>query len=235
MFDDHAESLNFWPAFADSMLAVVLVLLLVLGAAYLAPGERMRRAQNCESQFASGVGGTSHGGRTWDVLGAHGETVFTLKQDANDHLLLRLTFDNSVLGFEDCKDTLVDAGQRALARIAEQIRRQSTAIVEIQILGHADWRRPKNCPNNQDNLHLASARADQVFQVLQKNGISPVRYAMSAVSYGEYFPESRRMGQPYSQEDWEKANGTSENMRRNRRVELILRYGTSMQGCQVSK
>lgn len=233
--DDTAEGLNFWPAFGDSMLAVVLLLLLVLGAAYLVPGERMRRAQDCESRFATAVGGRSQGARVWKVAGEDGGTTFTLKQDDNDHLLLRMTFDNSVLGFDDCKDTLAERGQRTLARIAEQIQKQSGAIVEIQILGHADRRRPANCPKYQDNLHLASARADQVFQFLQGKGISPVRYAMSAVSYGEYFPASRRMGERYNDEDWENANRTSEDMRRNRRVELILRYGTNMQGCQVNK
>ena len=87
-----------------------------------------------------------------------------------------------MLGFEKCDDQLGSEAGPYLREIADQILSQSGAIVEIQILGHADTTGTKGCnagPARQfvDNLHLASARADTVFQALQSMKISPVEHA----------------------------------------------------------
>jgi len=39
---------------------------------------------------------------------------------------------------------------------------------------------------------------------------------------------------PYSEKRWKEANATDVLKKKNRRVELILRYGTKMQGCEAS-
>jgi len=235
--DDSNDGINFWPAFSDSMLAVILVLLLVIGAVYLSLGEQIKKAQDCESDFANGVHAFQEGKQNkWVVLtrGSH-QKLFTLQQDPHDSLLLHIAFDDSALGFRECDDKLGAAGMEALRAIAAEIRKQSRSIVEIQILGNADKRRITGCSTYKNNLRLASARADSVFQYLQESGISPFEVAMSAVSYGEYFPASRHVGEAYSEQKWAEANSSPSLMQENRRVELIIRYGTNMLGCQIAK
>lgn len=241
MIDDSSDGLNFWPAFSDSMLAVILVLLLVIGAVYLAVGEQIKKAQNCEAQFAEGVHAIPENRpaakqQIWTVaIPGTREKLITLTQDPHDTLLLHITFSESALGFKECDDNLDATGRKALGDIAAEIRRQSKSIVEIQIQGHADKRRTSSCSAYKDNLHLASARADSVFSFLKDSGISPFEVAMSAVSYGEYFPASRKVGEVYSEEKWDAANATLDLMQENRRVELILRYGTDMKSCRSGK
>jgi flagellar motor protein MotB len=237
MIDEPSEDINFWPAFGDSMLAVVLLLLLVIGAAYLTLGQRIKQAQDCESQFASDVHATKLRNENKWVLSARGreETLVTFQQDSHDSLLLHITFNESVLGFKDCDDTLGTVGETMLEQISREIKKQSRSIVEIQILGHADRRSPAGCRSFKDNLHLASARADAVFEFLHKMEISPYEIAMSAASYGEYFPADRKMGDSYSEWRWKEANADSALMQKNRRVELLLRYGTNMQGCPATE
>jgi flagellar motor protein MotB len=242
MSDEHSEEINFWPAFGDSMLSVILVLLLVLGAVYLVLGQKIKKAEDCQQQFASGllhvrrVSTSNVSG--WEVFDPQTkQSIVSLRQDPHDKLLLHITFSESTL-FADCDDSLGVKGQGVLREIGQEIRNQANSIVEIGILGHADSRhikRSKFCQFD-DNLHLASARADSVFLFLQNDvGISPTEHAMSATSYGEFFPANREIGKPYSDPQWEQANSTDELMQKNRRVELLLRYGAQMAGCSAVK
>ncbi len=242
MSDENFEELNFWPAFSDMMMAVILVLLLVLGAVYLLIGEGVKRAEDCENEFATGLPDAKKipnaSPNTWKVLDKDNSNVLiTLQQDAHDKLLLHITFSDSVL-FKKCDAALLPDGRPVLEEIGESIRRQLSSIVEIEILGHADRTPPvlSSACKFGDNLHLASARADSVFLFLQKEmQIDPIEHAMSATSYGEFFPSSREPGKPYSPKEWEEANSTEILMQRNRRVELILRYGTKMGVCGARK
>ena len=237
---DEQEGINFWPAFSDAMLAVILVLLLVLGAVYMVIGERVKVAEDCQKQFAAGLPDSKKlSGRSviaWDVVDKQSKKVLlSLEQDVHDKLLLHITFSDSVL-FDDCDDKLGDEGRVVLTQVGQQIKKQIGSIVEIEILGHADLRPPTfsaTCPFS-DNLHLASARADAVFLFLEHEAnISPIEHAMSATSYGEFFPSSRELGRPYTEKDLADANATEQLMQKNRRVELVLRYGMKMQGCEV--
>jgi flagellar motor protein MotB len=237
MTDETSDGLNFWPAFSDSMLAVILVLLLVLGAVYLVIGVSVKTAVECQQQLAIDLPGAKQvsDGETssWEVYDSDHRKIATLRQDDHDKLLLHITFGDIV--FKDDSDELNESGRGVLREIGKQVKKQLDSIVEIQILGHADPRKSKRFP---DNLHLASARADAVFLFLQNEDeikISPIEHAMSAISYGEYFPASRAIGKSYSESDWMRDNDTPEKMQQNRRVELVLRYGSKMRGCKGGK
>lgn len=165
MSEENSDGVNFWPAFSDSMLAVILVLLLVLGSVYLVLGEKVKKAEDCQKQFAINLADSKQvpkaATNTWVVLDKkQNRTAITLQQDIHDKLLLHITFSESEL-FEDCDDKLGTNGRRVLGQIGEQIKKQANSIVEIGILGHADSRRPTLSSRCQfkDNLHLADRKS----------------------------------------------------------------------------
>jgi len=98
------------------------------------------------------------------------------------------------------------SGQAVLKKVAGQI---ADVPYQVVVTGHTD-----NVPIGPalrarfaSNWELAAARASQVTEVLQSQGVPPRR--LIAVSFGEYRPIA--------------SNDTAEGRAQNRRIELLLR------------
>jgi outer membrane protein OmpA-like peptidoglycan-associated protein len=221
MFDDEFAGLNFWPAFADFMLALLLVFLTAFGITQLTPpGVSAEEARKCQdllrSQFSQVYKPNSPAGQ---------QVLF--EPDSQDPFLLRIRFQDRLLFDEDYAELKL-GGEEVLNSLAQIIRQQLESIREIQIHGHADTRASKRF---RSNLHLAAERANSVFQFLQLHGIDPAHHAISTTSYGEFFPVGRRPGEQWTWSRILEANSTIERRQLNRRVELLLFYGKQDQHC----
>jgi len=223
MFDDDHVGFNFWPAFADFMLALLLVFLIAFGIAHLTPrGVSPETARNCQESLERQFRASS--------AGSTGKASVEFERDAGDPFLLRIRFQNQLLfGTDDAQ--LKPAGEKVLRALGQIVRRQSASIREIQIHGHADVRASRRF---QSNTHLAAERANSVFRLLRLY-VDPAEHAMSITSYGEYFPAARRPGEVWTWPMILTANASEGGQQRNRRVELLLFYGEHAQPCAESK
>jgi outer membrane protein OmpA-like peptidoglycan-associated protein len=235
MDDQEPLGFNFWPAFTDFMLAIVLVLILVIGGLYLQRGQiNVEKAKKCQDILAASVQGSR-----WEVL-RRGDGIIEIRdkvanksailfeRDPDDPLLQKVSFQDFVL-FESDRWDLKPLGKEVLWAVGSRLQREMNTIMEIQIRGHADIRKSKL---RGGNLELASKRANAVFEFLTRDvGIDPQDYSISATSYGEFFPVSRKIEELYSAEKLREANLTDGQMQKNRRIELLLRYRRNTSGC----
>lgn len=226
---EDAAAINFWPAFSDFMLAIVLVLILVIA---LVLSTRIdvadvtsKQQRLSESSAFVRQGMTLHRLEN-EVVQWHrdGSPAITFTTDRNNPFLQNITFSDWVL-FDSDSIEIVSGGQEILRIVGEGIRARVGDIEQIQIHGHADVRPTRRYV---DNLELASRRANSVFRFLQAVvGIDPVQQVMSSVSFAEYVPMDRQHGKPFTWEQLRAANGEGveeAKMRRNRRIEMLLFY-----------
>jgi flagellar motor protein MotB len=232
---DWGEGINFWPAFSDFMLAIVLVFFLVLVAS-LSNRIDTRQAESAQHALAESSlfakngfverGSSDQSQIEW-LQGS--EVAIRFETDRNDPFLQHITFAETVLFDTDSAD-LRDQGKNVLRLIGRGINQEADEIQEIQIHGHADIR-PVSGGQFEDNLALASARANTVFRFLQNDvGTDPVTHLMSATSFGEFDPVGRKRGESYTQAALQGDNSDEIKMRRNRRIEMLLFYRRSIQG-----
>ena len=220
--DDHSYDFNFWPAFADLMLCLILILLLVIGGTYFS-SINIRSIQDKQKQIGQSLATRDRAikqvdGRT-EILDRQGRTVYRLAVDANDPMLQTISFSDSLLFKEndfrlkaEGKDALMDVGKILEARLED--------IAEIQIRGHADT---SPTMNYADNLELASRRANEVFRFLtQQVRIDPSQHLVSATSFGEFAPVQRKRDALFDGTQLEKSNATDVLRQANRRIELVL-------------
>ena len=227
---DELINFNFWPSFADMMLALVLVLCLTLFlvAAVMAVG-----TVNLKEVEANEMGMINSIANDYKVkpipltgeenaYGIH----FTGSKDPdmevhNDLSQQRITFSDKIL-FEPDHTELKPAGEEVLRIVGARLRAQLGLIREIQIQGHAD-----TMPSGKykSNVELAANRAISVFAFLQDRvGIKPAEHLMSVTSFGEYKSVQRKAEGDYSMEKLQADNDSDELRRRNRRIELVLIY-----------
>lgn len=229
MEEESALDFNFWPSFADLMLALVLILVLVLflvvaiisvGTVNLSHVQKNQRdmINAIASKYASepqmleeNVYGISISVRNnYDIV---------IK---NEPGLQRITFSDKILFIPD--DAHLNAiGQEVLQVVGDSLKQQMPLIREIQIQGHADTDRSRHFPSN---VHLASARAISVYIFVQeKVGIDPAEHLMSVTSFGEYKPAQRSDDDSsYDLAKLQRDNSTPQAKGRNRRIELLLFY-----------
>lgn len=228
MNEESEIDFNFWPAFADLMLAVVLILCLVLFwvSAVIALGTvNLKTVEDNQQNMIELIAAKYHVqpmkldkqiyGISTDNSGTYDIKV---QNDLNEQ---RITFSDKILFGPD--ETVINAkGQQALLAVGENLRNQLNSIREIQIQGHADTNKTRFALN----IRLASERAIAVFEFLRTQvGIDPTINLMSATSFGEYRSVQRGQNEsPYSKEEMEKANATDALRGQNRRIELVLIY-----------
>ena len=226
MFDDDFAGLNFWPAFADFMLALLLVFVIAFGIAHLTPaGITTETARDCqkilESRFRDRYQSGSLAGRQ-----------VQFRADPQNPFLLRIRFQDQLLFDEDDAELRLE-GNRVLGSLAHIIRGQLDSIREIQIHGHADTRTSRKYKSN---LHLAAERANSVFGFLRASGIDPGHRTMSTTSYGEFFPATRTIDdQAWNSARIGRENRSAGQRQLNRRVELLLFYGEHARPCADSR
>lgn len=232
MEDDNPISFNFWPSFADMMLALVLVLCLALFlvAAVLTMGTV--NLKEVESNQMSMIGSIAADYRVEPrKLAENVYGIYFNNADSpdieihNDLNSQRITFSDKIL-FEPDHTELKPAGEQVLAVVGQKLRAQLALIREIQIQGHADTRPSQRYASN---VVLAANRAIAVFDFLQdpgKVGINPAEHLMSVTSFGEYNSVGRTLGGDggYDKPRLEADNETEALRRRNRRIELVLIY-----------
>jgi outer membrane protein OmpA-like peptidoglycan-associated protein len=227
--DEDLLSFNFWPAFADMMLALVLILTLVLtsfaalvGGFDQAPIRRqmMGLAHDLERGFEGRLENVSGNDDSLVIqLGGGLEGRVTIYNRVTDQVL---TFSDRILFPKNIAD-LNPQGMKVLSVVGRAIKNRHKAVKELQIQGHAD---PDPTSRFSSNLELAALRAMSVFSFLQDSlGIDPTHYLMSATSFGEYKPVGRTGDEPgYDAGVLRKANADSVQKAMNRRIEILLFY-----------
>jgi len=229
MQNEEILDFNFWPSYADLMLALVLILVLVLflvtavitiGTVNLSQVQRnqMNMIQSIASSY-----GTKAIGRAPDTFGIsstnNGDYDIEIR---NEPTLQRITFSDKVL-FDPDDYRLKPRGKAALDTVGSTLKKQLSLIREIQIQGHADTNPTGRFPSN---VHLAAFRAIEVFKYLENlAGIDPAEHLMSATSFGEFNPVQRtRNDNNYNRVRLFEDNLTAEQKSNNRRIELLLFY-----------
>ena len=227
--DDDMLTFNFWPSFADMMLALVLVLCLVLFlvSATIAIGTvNLREVETNQLSLVAAIASdykvearelsdTTYGIYFQD----HRDPDIEIHNDLN---LQRITFSDKVL-FEPDHIEIKPEGQEVLSAVGKRLRDQLQLIREIQIQGHADTIPSKRYASN---VELAANRAIAVFEFLKdKVGIQPAEHLMSVTSFGEYQSVQRSgQDQPYTTDRLLADNINDDLRRHNRRIELVLIY-----------
>jgi len=214
--DDH--TINFWPAFADFMLALVLIFLVAFGVSELG-GVDSTNAKTCQEllEKAFRAGAQPSGNKV------------EFERDRGDPFLLRIRLPEDLLFVSDYA-TLTPRATTVLFQLVAPLSKQLPSIKEIEIDGHADQHETVKFKSN---VHLAAERAVSVYSFLKEQGIDPSSNSLSAVSYGDSFPVGRLPGDSgWTKERIDAANVKDDDRKNNRRVEILIRYGTDIPPCR---
>lgn len=227
IYGDDALGGSFWPAFADNMLALVFVLVLVIflvavkmQAGNVGVAEILERQGDVAAAIAAEYGGELRQRDPHESqVCAGGDCPITIE---NDIQLQRITFSDRIL-FPTGSRVLSEQGRGVLSQVGRVVSRNLDDIYKIQIEGHTD---DVPAPHYADgNLELGALRAIAVYRFLQDDvGIDPSSHLMSATSFGEYNPVDRAEGAEAGRPLIESANADDGKRSRNRRVELLLFY-----------
>src|SRR2546421_6797048 len=239
MEDDSPLSFNFWPSFADIMLALVLVLCLALFlvAAVITLGTvNLKEVEANQMSMINSIAADYQvqprrlPDNTYGIYFNNSNNPdIEIHNDLNSQ---RITFSDKIL-FEPDHTEIKPAGEQVLLVVGRQLRAQLALIKEIQIQGHADTRPSQRY---RSNVELAANRAIAVFNFLQdkdKVGIDPAAHLMSVTSFGEYNSVQRTLDNTaYSLAKLQADNDSEDRRRRNRRIELVLIYRRGTDGSQ---
>lgn len=229
MQDDELISFNFWPSFADMMLALVLVLCLVLFLVSASIAVGTVNLKEVEANQMSMINSIALDYKVkprklaLDTYGIyfkeHKDPDIEIHNDLNSQ---RITFSDKVL-FEPDHTDLKPEGEQVLRVVGTKLREQLALVKEIQIQGHADTIPSKRFDSN---VELAANRAIAVFGFLQGNvDIQPSEHLMSVTSFGEYQSVQRSSNdKDYNMDKLLGDNVSDDLRRRNRRIELVLIY-----------
>lgn len=229
MLDDSSTlDFNFWPSFADSMLAVVFILVVILVFVAQQGLQGFSGVRNAQSAVIQNIASRYEGNldtlrqdltRSRYVIRREGEAEVKILHDVQ---LQRITFSGNVL-FSQNDYRLTSQGENALRDVGKSLLSQLPHITQIQIEGHTDILPTDEYPGG--NLELGARRARSVYQFLKDQvGINPVSHLMSTTSYGKYRPVGRSPAEDYDEKKLREANDTASERRRNRRIELLLFY-----------
>ncbi len=222
---------NLWTAFADLMLALVLVLCVlffVVIVAISAGTEDIQKIKTNQQFMIDSI--AKKYGVVPSIIGENTYGISTTNnsnydvQIQNELNFQRITFSDKLLFLPD-QTEINSNGQAVLDAVGEILKNQLSAIKEIQIQGHADTLKSNKFKSN---TQLAASRAIAVLEYLQdknKVGIDPSTHLMSATSFGEFKPVQRNS--ETVEYDWDKItqDNADEILRsRNRRIELVLIY-----------
>jgi len=231
MEDESLLSFNFWPSFADMMLALVLVLclalflvaaVLTLGTVNLKEVEANQMSMINSIADDYGVKPEKRGDNDYGIsFNKSKDPDIEIHNDLNSQ---RITFSDKVL-FEPDHIDIKPEGQQVLMVVGTKLRAQLALIREIQIQGHAD-----TIPSGRfrSNVELAANRAIAVFDFLRdakRVGINPSEHLISVTSFGEYQSVQRSVNDhDYNMDKLLADNNSDDLRRRNRRIELVLIY-----------
>lgn len=204
------DNINVWPAFTDTMLAFVLVLVLMLSYQIARSVELESVEQGVQQRERDQT-------RVQERLDSYRDRGYSNIELAENGNIQNITFGSDVT-FEAGSAELSTRGVQLLRGLAQTIMGPERSdrlqtLIEIQVSGHTD-NVAINTIAYPSNWELSTARATQVVKSLIDGGVDPTEITMSATGYGEY--ESRA------------ANQTARGRLRNRRIEMRLIYSDSM-------
>lgn len=228
MEGDSLVDFNFWPSFADLMLATVFVLVLVIVLVAFAmqigsvnieavQQEQQEMVREIQAEYGDSLQVVSEGEEY--VVWKDGRKDIRIYNDLDRQ---RITFSDNVL-FAPDQYALKAGGRAMLADVGRTIKSRLSSIYKINIEGHTDTVPTYKFEGG--NLELGAMRALSVFEFLKDEvGINPARSLMSATSFGQYKPVQRAAREEFSEEEIADANATDDRRSRNRRVELLIFY-----------
>ncbi|MEZ5308089.1 MAG: OmpA family protein [Pyrinomonadaceae bacterium] len=226
---DDGLDFNLWTAFADLMLALTLVLslLLFLITAVVSFGNiNLQPIKDNQQQMINSIA-TNYRVEAKEIakdsfgISTTSSGYFDI-QIKNDLNIQRVTFSDRIL-FRPDETKINPTGQEILKVMGGTLRQQLGIIKEIQIQGHADTLKSARFSSN---TQLAAMRAISVLEFFQnKIGIDPFQTLISATTFGEFNSVNRSKTQePYSKQQVDSDNRTSELRTMNRRIEIVLIY-----------
>ncbi len=221
--NDEILDFNFWPTFADLMLALLLILIFFYAAVVSTEAIYARNVRALQMGLIIDiVKYTKTESMTETASGAYvlGKDIVVL----NEPTVQKISFTDNIL-FDVRDHHIHDRGKVTLRIVSEIIKIHLDSIREIQIQAHADI----SPMLNDSNLNLGSRRANEVYEFLKnQGGIDPATHLMSATSFGEFKPVNRlEEDSGYNRERLQKDNETSKQRALNRRIELLLFYKLS--------
>jgi flagellar motor protein MotB len=217
---------NFWPSFADLMLAIVFLLVLVfallMSTAVLGSVNMKAIKKNQENlilEIQGQYGGNIITTETRSKISRNGNTDIEIY---NDLQLQRILFRDNIL-FLSNEYELSQDGKNILLLIGEALKKRLNSFSKIQIEGHTDIR--PTYRYKAGNIELGARRAISVFNLLKDElHIDPSENLISISSFGEYKPVMRNDTSRFSSDQLKKNNRTEEMQAKNRRIELLLFY-----------
>ena len=228
MDDDDLLSYNFWPSFADLMLALTLVLVITLLSFIVSLAQNnynLSEVKEKQEVFYQKLVDKFAGYTVIEGKIGEGQTA---DKDydiciVNDAKIQHITFNENIL-FESGKSELRESAM--VEKFRSVLQENLPMIEEIQIQGHTDSDRVKKGKNGkiETNIELAAQRAISVYNYLVgEDKISPYSTVISITSFGEYMPVKRVRNQPYSKAELDEHNMESYKDK-NRRIEILLFY-----------
>lgn len=228
--DEGLLDFNFWPSFADAMLAFVIILIILLVYILFSGVMIDSSIQDAQSDVRAQIS-RHYEGDLIEVYDRGTESYYVVERNGVEELgiynslqLQRITFRGSVL-FPVDRYELSPEGEEALRTVGRAFLDQLDNIEQIQIEGHTDVMPTYSYAEG--NLELGARRAISVFRFLEEDEeleIDPADELMSVSSYGEYRPVGREVGESYNQDSLWVDNQNEELRENNRRIELLLIY-----------
>lgn len=224
-FRDEVMEFNFWPSFTDLMLSVVLILIIILFCyvSYLAAENvNLRTVKQNQYDVVQAISNAYHVQPT--KLDSSANLVrYSVSNDIiiqNEPTLQKISFQENIL-FHSGDSKLREEGRQILGVVGQVLIKKLSNIRELQIQGHAD-----TDGSSESNLYLASERAMNVYQYLEKHvGVDPAKHLMSATTFGNYKPVTRSdEDMSYNEDRLALDNNTVMKKQRNRRIELLIFY-----------
>jgi len=206
------DSLNVWPAFTDTMLAFVLILVLMLSYQVA----RSIELSDPEERDPGVVQREQDQNRVEQLIRDFETQGYNIDV-TTDGVIQELRFGSDVT-FQSGDAVLSKQGGRLLDSLGQEITGQGQAgqikmLTEIQVGGHTD-NVPINNAKFQSNWELSTARATRVVESLIESGVNPDQVTMSATGYSEYDPRD--------------SNRTEAGRKKNRRIEMRLIYTNTL-------
>ncbi len=234
--NDEGVDFNFWPSFTDLMLTITIIMAALLVVKFGVSASQLKQKQESKNAIISEIKNQLKlkFGNNYRELKESENTLIISNSNENIVKITsetdyqQISFYEKIL-FDKSQYNIKSSGREVLKIVGDVIKLKSYKIKLVQIEGHTDSNEIKldNYPKNMGNIVLGSRRAVDVFQFFKDQvGIDPAVLPVSATTFGEYAPPSRKLDSTYNKEALQKANSTEELKASNRRIELKLFFSS---------
>lgn len=236
LLKDDGLDFNFWPSFTDLMLTITIIMAALLVIKFGVSASEAKQKQESKialiteiknqlkSKYKESYRESKESDNT--LIIANGNEKIVMITSETDYQ--QISFYEKIL-FDKSQYSIKNSGREVLQIVGDVIKLKSNKIKLVQIEGHTDSNEIKldNYPKTMGNIVLGSRRAVDVYQFFKDQvGIDPSVLPMSATSFGEYAPPSRKLDSDYNREALFKANSSEELRASNRRIELKLFFSS---------